>query len=317
MDLGLLESVAIREIWAGEATHFTPWLAKEDNLGLLSKALGIELELEAQEKSVGPFRADILCKEVSTDRWVLIENQLERTDHTHLGQLATYASGLNAAIIIWIAAKFTDEHRATLDWLNHITNDEFKFFGIEIEAWRIGSSKVAPRFNIVSKPNDWSKHVASAAKALDVSDLSETRQRQLKYWDRFHQVLNEHQGPVSGNRKAQPQSWMSYSVGTSRFNIGAAMERTKRRVRAELYISGEYAKAWFEELKDERQLIEDELKCELDWQFLPEGTDCRIALYLENIDPDDETNWPHQHRWLAEKVNDFHRVFSDRVKKIS
>ena len=154
------------------------------NIALLGEALGISLELEAQERAVGPFRADILCKDVETDRWVLIENQLERTDHSHLGQLLTYASGLEAVTIVWIAARFSEEHRATLDWLNKITDERFRFFGLEVELWRIGSSPAAPKFNIVSKPNDWSQSVAHAARAIDDAELSETRIKQRQYWRR-------------------------------------------------------------------------------------------------------------------------------------
>ena len=108
----------MRDIWTSESAEFTPWLARPENLSVLGETLGIDLELEAQERSVGPFRADILCKDIATDSWVLVENQLERTDHSHLGQLLTYASGLEAVTIVWVAAQFTDEHRSTLDWLN-------------------------------------------------------------------------------------------------------------------------------------------------------------------------------------------------------
>jgi hypothetical protein len=153
ISLGRLEKVDLRDIWTTEATDFTPWLARQENLAVLGETLGIELELEAQERAVGPFRADILCKDIGTDRWVLIENQLERTDHVHLGQLLTYASGLEAVTIIWIAARFTEEHRSTLDWLNRITDESFRFFGLEVELWRIGTSAAAPKFNIVSKPS--------------------------------------------------------------------------------------------------------------------------------------------------------------------
>jgi hypothetical protein len=105
--LGRLERVELRNVWISEATSFTPWLARPDNMAVLAETLGIDLELEAQEKAVGPFRADLLCKDIGTDRWVLIENQLEKTDHSHLGQLLTYASGLEAVTIVWIAARFT------------------------------------------------------------------------------------------------------------------------------------------------------------------------------------------------------------------
>src|SRR3954470_11992661 len=182
IDLGRLERVELRNIWLSEASDFTPWLARDENLAILGETLGIDLELEAQERPVGPFRADILCKDIGTDRWVLIENQLERTDHTHLGQLLTYASGLEAVTIVWISARFTEEHRSTLDWLNRITDDSFRFFGLEVELWRIGDSIAAPKFNIISKPNAWSHSVAQAARAIDEGELAETRVLQRNYW---------------------------------------------------------------------------------------------------------------------------------------
>ncbi len=128
--LGRLERVDLREIWLSEAQDFTPWLARPENLSVLAETLGMELELEAQEQAVGPFRADLLCKDLESDKWVLVENQLERTDHRHLGQLMTYAAGLKAVSIVWIAASFTEEHRAALDWLNEITDESFEFFGL-------------------------------------------------------------------------------------------------------------------------------------------------------------------------------------------
>ena len=146
--------LSLRDLWKHEERDFTPWLAQEDNIALLGETIGIDLEVEAQEKNVGPFRADILCKDTVTNHWVLIENQLTRTDHTHLGQLLTYAAGLNAVSIVWLAERFSEEHRATLDWLNEITDERFNFFGLEVELWRIGKSPIAPKFNIVCKPND-------------------------------------------------------------------------------------------------------------------------------------------------------------------
>ncbi|MCU0858458.1 MAG: hypothetical protein MUC65_08670 [Pontiellaceae bacterium] len=131
MNLGRLKKVELRDVWKSEAQDFTPWLAREENLELLGDAIGLELELEAVEKDVGPFRADILCKETASDSWVLVENQVERTDHNHLGQIITYAAGLSAVTIVWVAKRFTDEHRAALDWLNEITGENISFFGLE------------------------------------------------------------------------------------------------------------------------------------------------------------------------------------------
>ena len=316
-DLGRLERVEPRDIWTTEATDFTPWLARPENLSVLGETLGIDLELEAQERAVGPFRADILCKEIGADRWVLIENQLERTDHSHLGQLLTYASGLEAVTIVWIAARFTEEHRSTLDWLNRITDNSFRFFGLEVELWRIGNSPAAPKFNIISKPNDWSHSVAQAARAIDDAELSETRIAQRGYWAALHPVLNAAGGPVSGNRKPQPQAWMAYPIGRTGFWLGAVMIRPKNQVRAELYISGDQAKDYLASLKGEREAIERELGYPLEWEELPSRRDCRIASYLSGVDPEDEADWPRQHAWLAKRLNDLHRVLSQRVKALA
>jgi len=316
LKLGKLARVELRSIWTSESNDFTPWLAREENLEILGETLGIDLELEAQEKSVGPFRADILCKDIGTGSWVLIENQLERTDHSHLGQLMTYASGLEAVTIVWIAARFTEEHRSTLDWLNKITDESFRFFGLEVELWRIGDSLAAPKFNIVSKPNDWSRLIAQAARAIDESELSDTRLKQRAYWTAFNQALDRADGPVSGSRKPQPQSWMSYSIGRTGFHIGAVMIRPKRKIRAELYIAGDQAKAFFKLLQEQKQAIEADLGYALKWEELPARRDSRISIYMTNVDPEDENDWLKQHEWLAAKVNDFHKVFLNRVRDL-
>ncbi len=182
MPLGRLVKVNIRDYWEREDNDFTPWLAEEENIRLLGNSIGIDLELEAQEKEVGLFRADLLCKDTATGDFVLVENQLERTDHGHLGQLLTYASGLNAVTIIWIALRFTEEHRAALDWLNEITDESIRFFGLEIELWKIGDSDLAPKFNLVATPNDWSKTVIGAAKNIEKAQQTGIKKLQIDYW---------------------------------------------------------------------------------------------------------------------------------------
>jgi hypothetical protein len=315
-NLGRLERVELRNIWLSEASDFTPWLACKENLAILGETLGIDLELEAQERPVGPFRADILCKDIGTDRWVLIENQLERTEQSHLGQLLTYASGLEAVTIVWVAARFTEEHRSTLDWLNRITDESFRFFGLEVELWRIGDSSAALKFNVISKPNDWSQSVDQAARAIDDAELSETRIMQRAYWIAFDTVLAALGGPVSGGKKPQPQSWMAYSIGRSHFSVGAATVRPKRQVRAELYISGNKAKAFFHLLAAQKAEIERELGFALDWEELPEGQDSRISVSLDDADPEHEADWTRQHEWLAKRLNEMHRVLAPRIRAL-
>jgi hypothetical protein len=254
---------------------------------------------------------------MATGSWVLIENQLERTDHPHLGQLLTYASGLEAATIVWIAGNFTEEHRSTLDWLNKITDERFRFFGLEVELWSIGDSPAAPKFNIVSKPNDWSRSVSQAARAMEDSDLSDTRLKQLAYWHGLNKALDDVQGPVAPTRTPQPQAWMAYSIGKTGFNLGAVMIRSKRQIRAELYIAGDQAKALFYLLHEQKKAIEEDLGYQLAWEELPTRRDARVATYMENVEPEDERDWKRQHTWLAEKVNEFHYAFSQRIRALN
>ena len=307
--LGRFERVDLRDIWTKEAADFTPWLAQ--NLELLAEALGIELELAAQEKEVGPFRADILCKDVDDGSWVLVENQLEQTDHKHLGQLLTYAAGLQAVTIVWLADHFTEEHRATLDWLNSITDESFRFFGLEIQLRRIDDSRPAPEFNIVARPNGWSKSAAHATRAINDTELSETQLWQREYWTALNVRLDDCGGPVKGRvgkRKANYR--MSWGVGRNGFRLVASVHRSDGYVRAALEIPDSNRA----HLEDQREEIENELTYALEWEDTASPTKFRIACHMRDVDPADESDWDRQHDWLVGHLNDLHRVLSRRVQ---
>ena len=315
--LGRLQRVDLRTVWTSEPTQFTPWLARAENLEILGETLGLELELESVEKEVGSFRADIVCKDIGAGSSVLIENQLEQTDHDHLGKLLTYAAGLQAVTVVWLTERFRDEHRAALDWLNDITHEDSRFFGIEIELWRIGESPAAPKFNIVSMPNDWSRSVAHAARKADDAKLSELRLMQRNYWTGLLEGLNTTDGPIRGNRKPQPQSWMHFGIGVGGFHLGAVMNTWDKFIRVELYIAGEDAEQRLVLLEGQKDEIEEELGYTLEWgDQSPTARDRRIAYYRRDIDPENETDWPRQHEWLATHLNAMHRVFAQRVRDL-
>ncbi|MEY9532865.1 DUF4268 domain-containing protein [Sinorhizobium fredii] len=312
--LGRLEKVSVRDIWLTEAQHFTPWLGRPDNLAILGETLSMELEIEAQEKNVGPFRADILCKDALDGSWVLIENQLERTDHAHLGQLLTYASGLHTVTIVWIATQFTEEHRAALDWLNEITNEKFKFFGLEVELWRIGDSPAAPKFNIISKPNEWSRSVGQAARRIETDALSETKALQLRFWTQLQERLKNHANLRP--QKPLPQNWYVFRIGRSGFHLGTSINTRENRIGVELYIQHESAKAFFGLLLRERKQIEAEIGLKLEWQELPNRTACRVVHYWSGVDPFDEARWPEYLDWMIDALVRFHAAFADRVRAL-
>ncbi|MBD3672766.1 MAG: DUF4268 domain-containing protein [Planctomycetaceae bacterium] len=313
--LGRLERVDLRNVWETEAGDFTPWLAREDNIALLSDTIGIDLEVEAQEKNVGPFRADILCKDTANDHWVLIENQLERTDHSHLGQLITYAAGLNAVTIVWIAHRFTEEHRAALDWLNEMTGEDITFFGLEVELWRIGESPVAPKFNVISSPNDWTKSISGAARKITEGDLSETRIQQREFWRMLQDSLDEISGPVRAV-KPQPQSWLTYSLGRTNCYLVSAINTRDQWIAVSTVTNGKHAKPFFHLLQEQKAEIETELGEALDWRELLDKKESQIVLRRENIDPLDQNRWPELCEWFSTTLTKFHEVFSHRVKQL-
>lgn len=315
--LGRLEQVDLRSAWNNESADFTPWLAEQENLELLGKAIGLELELEAREKYVGPFRADILCKDTGSGSWVLVENQLGQTDHSHLGQLLTYAAGLQAETIVWITASFTDEHRAALDWLNAVTGETIHFFGLEIELWHIGNSPMAPKFNVVSKPNDWSRTVSEGARRLETTSYSEAQQLQLEFWTELKNFLQQHHGSIPiGTPK--PQNWMDFPIGRSQFGLSAIIHTRDKRIGVALTLSGPNAKPHYYLLEREKTIIESELGTTLDWAENP-GKIVRSSIYLHerNMNPLVKEQWPEQHAWLCEKLEAFKKVFAPRVKKLN
>ncbi len=318
--LGRLEKVELRDVWANEASHFTPWLAGEENIALLGDTIGLELEVEAQEESVGPFRADILCKDTANNHWVLIENQLERTDHCHMGQLITYAAGLDAVTIVWVAQRFTEEHRAALDWLNEKTDEAVNFFGLEIELWKIGDSAMAPKFNIVSKPNDWTRNVKKTANISELTDKSKMR---LEFWIGFNKHLLEN-GTVIKPRNPRPDSTLHYALGKTGVYLASAFsswsnERLSYEVgeiRAELVVNmKEYTDTYYCQLMAQKESIENRLGFNLEW-YEVENQISKGALIRKTVDVTDKTKWPEYYIWLKDHLEKMHTVLSPIAKQL-
>ena len=302
-----LESVELREAWPHEATDFTPWLAEEENLMLLGETLGMELELEGQEFQVGDFRVDILCQDTQDNSRVIVENQLERTDHWHLGQILTYSAGLNVRTVVWIAKEFREEHRAALDHLNEIAGGSYQYFGVEIKVWKIGDSALAPQFEIVSKPNDWIPTISQS--------LSQNHWK-TKFWERF----GEHFEAVQQKwrkPKPRPESWVSFGIGAQEFSLIALLGQQKKRIGIQLVLQNEETSdAYFHLLKEEREDIEAAFGEELEWRVRPGRKSCSVALYKNDTDPTDENAWAEQHAWMADKLTIFDEVFRQRLKDI-
>ena len=309
-DLGRLIHVDLRSYWQREDTHFTPWLSQEDNISLLGDTIDMDLEVIEQEASVGPFRADILCRNAADNTMVLIENQLERTDHGHLGQLLTYAAGLDAVTLVWIVERFAEEHRATLDWLNHITDEEFHFFGLEIELWQIGSSIPAPKFNIVVKPNDWSKTVKEVSQGR--KPVTPGQQAQVDYWTSFGEFVRAHSTSVRPP-KPYPSNWMGYGVGRSGVTLILVFNQDVVAVNIET--NNRDHPGWFHLLHEQRESIEDQLGFELHWNERADLKFSCIAIRM-HVDGQDRKEWPRIHAWMLDRAENFRRVFPPIVKAL-
>lgn len=310
--LSRLERVPLREAWKHEANDFTPWLAQTENLNALAVALDVsELVLVAIEHWVGEFKLDILCTD--GEEQVIIENQLEKTNHSHLGQLIAYAAGVGAKKVIWIAESFRPEHAAALQFLNDNTTDDLNFFAVEVELWCIGDSPLAPKFEVVVKPNEWVKSGREQARAASVT--SPTKQLQFKFWMALIEKLTVC-APQIRPQKPRPQHWLNNSIGRSGFGLNITANTRDERLGVELWIPGVDAKRHFNNLSAQKQIIEQQLGFALDWQELPDSMATRIASWYPSASIEDESRWNEYLDWLAQRLVKMDKVLRPVVKAL-
>ena len=291
--LGRMEKIDdLRTIWKHETQDFSKWLSEEENLEMLSDTVGINIVLDERESSVGSFYVDLYATEEGTGRKIIIENQLEYTNHEHLGKIITYASGKGADIIIWIVKHARDEHRQAIEWLNQHTDENISFFLIEIELWKIGESLPAPKFNVVEQPNSFVENIKVE------ESLSETKKLQLKFWQAFKDYAFSKQEfrRVCSLRKAHPHHWFNLSVGNSSLNIELTVNTQKNRLSAGIYIRDD--KESFEKFNVYKEEIENEIGGKMEWRVA--NKDCRILISHDgNIKK--ESSWPKHFEWLCNK----------------
>lgn len=311
--LGRLERVDLKQAWESEAGHFTPWLAQTENIQLLCEAIHLDLEVQSTEKPVGPFRADILCKETTTGHYVLIENQLERTDHTHLGQLMTYAAGLDAVTIVWVAKRFTDEHRAALDWLNRSTGENLNFFGLEVELWRIGASPFAPKFNVVSQPNDWLVTAKELAEK-PAGELGGAALKNLEFWTQFKEYC-ETVGTTRWVKKPSTDHWKYHGVGRTGFGISTSNGMTGDWSTVSLVLSGNDCKPHYYLLEQQKGAIEATLG-PLEWEELPGKKESRLTIRRSGLTAD-KSHWPELNAWFVQKATQWAKYFEPVIKGLN
>ncbi|MCX7049755.1 MAG: DUF4268 domain-containing protein, partial [Candidatus Sumerlaeota bacterium] len=295
--------VSLRELWKNEAADFTPWLA--ENIHRLGEVIGMDLETAKMEKDVGDFSLDILAKDLNTGHLVIIENQITKTDHDHLGKLITYAGSLDASAVVWVAHEIRDEHRQALEWLNRKTSNEVHFFGVVVEVIKIDKSRPAVILKPVVMPS--------------IPSVSPPPSPRADAYRRFFQRLIDElreKHHFTNARTASPTNWYSFSSGVAGFTYAVSFA-SGRRVRSEVYIDRgdqEENKRVFDDLQASKKAIEKELKSHLQWERLDDKRACRIALYRDGS-IDDSSSLDSIHSWAITQMLSFRKVFFHRLKK--
>lgn len=306
-NIGRLTEVDVRDLWQHEQYDFSNWLAKESNLDYLNDILGLTLVEVDKEVYVGPYRCDLVAKDETSGVTVIIENQLEGTNHDHLGKIITYASGLDAKVIVWIVKEAKEEHRAAIEWLNNNTSESINFFLIEIHAYRIGSSDPAPKFEVVEKPNDFVKR--SKVKTTD-NDLNKSQSERLVFWEQFNQVLVSRGKPFNV-RKATTDHWYDVAIGSSEAHIAIDLINKDGNIVVELYISNN--KEVFDDLFSKREEIEQELGFDMTWDRLNNKKASRIKYYIQGLNFDDHSNYEDLMRQAIDTAVKMREVFKKHL----
>lgn len=303
--LSKLEEIQdIRKVWRNEALDFTPWLSKDENIAILSDAIGIDITVNETESVVGDFYVDIFASETGTDRNIIIENQLEDTNHDHLGKLITYACGKSADIIIWVVKHAREEHRAAIEWLNNHTDNKIGFFLCEIKLYRIGTSQSAVKFEVIERPNDWTKEI----KKNEV--VSITQQQRYDYWVAFQDYAFQNIDFAKNFRRRKPSldHWMNFSIGASSCYITVSQILKRSELDVEIYISDD--KELFKSLLRNKEEIEKSIGLIFDWRELPERKASRIVVE-KRVSFKDRSQWKSQYDWLIKTMVNMKKVFKE------
>lgn len=294
-DLGRLEVVDVRSAWRDEARDFTPWLF--NNADVLSDSLGIDVELTAREYLVGGYSLDLLGRDLTNDCVLIVENQLETSDHTHLGQVMTYAGGTDASTLVWIAPRFRQEHLAAVEWLNDRTDEDTRLFAIEIGLRRIGDSVPAPFLDLVGKPNDW--HKAVKASTGGVAQQSELGNAYLAFWERYVEQVQE----LHPNWMPQKPSTRNYNNSRLpiRASVLAAAFIWRDKVGMRMWIdSGDHDlnREVFDAVHHQRASFETFFSDDVAWDRRDDRRACDITVSRSGSIGDDEDLLSDHLRWM-------------------
>lgn len=307
MKLGRLEEVDIRKLWSHEQYDFSKWMAEPENLELINEAIGLTLCDVEREVYVGSYRCDLVASDETTGDRVIIENQLEQSNHEHLGKIITYASGLSAKTVVWIVKEAREEHRSAIEWLNNNTPTSINFFLIEIHAYKIGDSLYAPKFEIVEKPNDFIKNAKIQSGS---GDYNKSQAARLDFWNKFNEVLIERGKPFNV-RKASTDHWYNVAIGISSAHVSMTLVNKENFIGVELYINDD--KDLYDRLFEHKKEIEEQLGMDVEWQRLDEKKASRILHKIPGLDFENTGNYTVLMNEMIDKAITFSKVFRKYV----
>lgn len=283
--LGKLKEVDIRKVRQHEQYDFSAWLAKEDNITELWDTLNLSLTDIETEKFVGSYRCDILCKDEITGKTVLIENQLEPTNHDHLWKIITYASWLDASVVVWIVEEAREEHASAIEWLNKHTDDEVDFFLVEVHAYTIWNSEPAPMFKIIEQPNDFAK---TAKELSHKENLSTGHMNRLEFWNKLNEVIDKRWKPFN-KHKPSTDHWYTIAVGSSQCHISIDLINREHKIRVWLWIAD--SKELFDKLSEHKDEIEKAAWIKLIWDRIDDKKASSICTYVDGLDFNKQDNY--------------------------
>lgn len=305
--IGKLTDVDVRDLWKHEQYDFSNWLAKEENIKLLDDEIGLTLMDINKEVYIGSYRCDLVAKDETTGQIVIIENQLEATNHDHLGKIITYAAGLDAKTIIWIVKEAREEHKAAIEWLNNNSSEEIGFFLIELHAYKINDSLPAPMFKVVEKPNNFTK---TSKQNYSDKELNRSQNERLMFWEEFNTVIVAKGKPFSV-RKPTTDHWYDVAIGTSEAHLAINLVNKENKIVLELYILDN--KKLFDHLYEDKEKIENTLQMNFSWERLDGKKASRIKHDVLGLDFSDHSNYPQLMDECIEKILKMRDVFKKYV----
>ncbi len=307
MAIGKIERVPLRDVWKHEAYDFTTWL--QDNIDVLNEALGLSLSSPEREQSAGSFSVDLVAEDEAGNP-VIIENQLEKSDHDHLGKLITYLTELDAKTAIWIVAEPRSSHIKAMSWLNETS---VNFYLVKVEGIQIGNSEPAPLLTVIVRPSAESRKFGEKKK-----EMAERYTIRYEFWKQLLEIAKD-RTKLHAQRSPTQHNWIGTSAGKS--GLGYDYSITQHEGQVELYIdrgkeSDQENLSLLDELQSHKDQIEEAFGEPLDWQRLDGKRACRIAKKIYVGGYRDNDRWPEVHEAMIDTMQRLEKSLRPYIKNL-